>query len=80
MPNYITRSAIDVTSFGDSSGPLKKHNPYTSDIHRLADEDYTDSMITFRTEMQERLMRKRNSELWQLREYPISRNGQRMLK
>ena len=80
MPNYITRSAIDVTSFGDSYGPLKKHNPYTSNIHKLADEDYTNSMINFRTEMQERLMRKRNSERWQQRQFPISRNGQRMLK
>ena len=80
MPNYITRNAIDVTSFGDSYGPLKKHNPYTANIHKLADEDYTDSMITFRTEMQERLMRKRNAERWQQRQYPISRNGQRMLK
>jgi len=80
MPNYITRNAIDVTSFGDSYGPLKKHNPYTANIHKLADEDYTNSMITFRTEMQERLMRKRNAERWQQRQYPISRNGQRMLK
>lgn len=80
MPNYITRNAIDVMPFGDSYGPLKQHNPYTADIHRLADADYTDSMITFRTEMQNRLMRKRNSEMWQKRQYPISTSGQRMLK
>ena len=80
MPNYISRSAIDVTSFGDSYGPLKKHNPYTSNIHKLADQHYTDSTINFRTEIQERLMRKRNSERWQQRQYPISKNGQRMLK
>ena len=80
MPNYITRNAIDTTSFGESCGPLKAHNPHTSNIHKLANDNYTNSMITFRTEMQERLMRKRNSEQWQQRQYPISRNGQRMSK
>ena len=80
MPNYISRSAIDTTDFGDAYGPLREHNPYSSNIHSLADQHYTDSMIGFRTEMQERLMRKRNSESWQQRQYPIRTGGQRMLK
>lgn len=80
MPNYISRSNIDVTPFGDKYGALQKHNPYTPSIHKLADKHYMDSMNTFRDEMQERLMRKRNSEMWQTRMYPISKNNQRMLK
>jgi hypothetical protein len=80
MPNYISRNAIDVTTFGDSYGPLNSGNEYTQNIHRLADEDFTDSTINFRTEMMDRLMRKRNSESWQQRTFPIRTGGQRMLK
>jgi cell division protein FtsI/penicillin-binding protein 2 len=80
MPNYITRNAIDVTTFGDSYGPLNSGNKYTQNINRLADEDFTDSTINFRTEMMDRLMRKRNAEAWQQRTFPIRTGGQRMLK
>lgn len=80
MPNYITRNAIDVTTFGDSYGPLNSGNEYTQNIHRMADEDFTDSTINFRTEMMDRLMRKRNAESWQQRTFPIRTGGQRMLK
>jgi len=80
MPNYLCRNKIDVTPFGDRYGALEQHNPHTPNIHNLANQHYTDSMINFRTEMQERLMRKRNSESWQQRLYPISKSNQRMLK
>jgi len=80
MPNYITRNAIDVTSFGDSYGPLNSGNKYTQDIHKLADQEYMDATTNFRNEMMQRLMRKRNSESWQQRTFPIRTGGQRMLK
>lgn len=43
-----------------------------SNYQQLANDSFTDATIQFRTEMQESLMRKRNSELWQQRKYPIT--------
>lgn len=77
MPNYITRNAIDVTPFGDSYGQLNEGNEYNSNIYEMADKHYNDSMNNFRTEMQERLMRKINSNQWQQRMYPIHKHSQR---
>ena len=81
MPNYITRNSIDVTPFGDSYGPDNHGgNEYHSNITKLADKHYLDSALQFRTEMQNRLMRKVNSESWQQKMYPIQRRGHRMMK
>lgn len=77
MPNYITRNAIDTTPFGDSYGQLNEGNEYNSNIYEMADKHYNDSMNNFRTEMQERLMRKINSNQWQQRMYPIHKHSQR---
>ena len=81
MPNYISRNSIDVMPFGDAYGPDNYGgNEYHSEITALADKHYLDSSLQFRTEMQERLMRKANSNQWQQRMFPINRNGQRMSK
>jgi hypothetical protein len=75
-PNYITRNEIDTTSFGDKYGPLSKlaefGNPFNNNIQTFAHEHWTDSSLLFRTEMKERLMRKRNNELKQLKTHPKS--------
>lgn len=81
MPNYITRNKIDVMPFGDAYGPDNDGgNKYHSNITALADQHYLDSSLQFRTEMQDRLMRKINSNQWQQRMFPINTNGQRMAK
>lgn len=81
MPNYISRNSIDVMPFGDAYGPDNYGgNEYHSEITALADKHYLDSSLQFRTEMQERLMRKANSNQWQQRMFPINKNGQRMSK
>lgn len=81
MPNYISRNKIDVMPFGDAYGPDNTGgNPYHNDITALADKHYLDSSLQFRTEMQERLMRKINANQWQQRMFPINTNGQRMAK
>jgi len=74
MPNYITRNSIDVTSFGDAYGSLNSGNPYSQNIQSLADQHYHDSMLSFRTGLQESLMRKVNAESWQQKMYPIHKN------
>ena len=73
MPNYITRSNVDVFPWANTYGSDKMLTQSEGDEYRqLANNAFTDSAITFRTELQERLMRKRNAELWQLRVAPIS--------
>jgi len=73
MPNYITRSHVDVFPWADTYGPdTMKSTDNGNEYRRLANNAFTDSTILFRTEMQERLMRKRNAELWQQRLAPIS--------
>lgn len=83
MPNYVVRSNIDREPFADQYGPIKggdqDGNKWNSNIHALANNAFLDSTIQFRTELQERLMRKTNAEQWQRRAAPINTNGQRMI-
>jgi len=80
-PNYITRNKIDIYSFGESTGRLK--NPRNlqncGDNNQLAVEEFHNSALQHRSDIMQSLMNKRNGEMWQLREFPISTNGQRML-
>ena len=82
MPNYITRSNIDNQPWADQYGPIaagqSQGNPLTGNIRELANKAFLDSSLQFRTEMQERLMRKNNANAWQRRQAPISTAGQRM--
>jgi hypothetical protein len=81
MPNYITRSNIDFMKAADSYGPIQEGyqygNPNTCDIREMAEANFLNSTLQFRSEMQESLMRKRNGEMHQLRLAPISRNQQK---
>lgn len=83
MPNYITRSNIDFTPYADSYGPIPEGeangNKFNSTIRALANDTFERSTIQQRTELQERLMRKINSEKWQQRMFPIHKSNQRML-
>tara|TARA_A100001011_G_C14316037_1_gene848026 strand:- start:12 stop:1832 length:1821 start_codon:yes stop_codon:yes gene_type:complete len=79
MPNYLVRSKIDTQPFADSYGPLPAGGEYgnkdNSIIRGLANGAFLDDSIQFRTELQQRLMRKANSRSWQLREAPIYAGG-----
>ena len=83
MPNYITRNNIDHQPFADRYGPLPpgdaNGNKFNSNIRALANNAFVSGAIEFRTDLQERLMRKVNSDAWQQRKAPINRGGQRML-
>lgn len=83
MPNYITRNNIDHTPFGDKYGPLpdgdENGNQLNSNIRNMANDTFMNSAVDFRTDLQERLMRKFNSTAWQQRKAPIRTGGQRML-
>ena len=83
MPNYITRNNIDHKSFGDQYGPMdcgsQNGNINNSNIRALANDAFLTSAIQHRTDLQERLMRKINSEQWQKRSAPIRTTNQRMM-
>lgn len=80
MPNYISRSNIDFAKYADSYGPLNcdnvNGNQYTPNIRALAQDSFLRSSLKQRDDLMERLMRKRNSELHQLRSHPINTMGQ----
>lgn len=75
MPNYVTRSKVDVFPWANTYGPDKMMSHDGDEYRQLANNAFADSALTFRTELQERLMRKRNAELWQRRVAPISTMG-----
>ena len=76
MPNYIVRSNIDFANYADTYGPLsddnKYGNKYNSNIRSLAQDTFLRSSLQQRDDLMERLMRKRNAELHQLRSKPHS--------
>jgi hypothetical protein len=81
QPGYIVRSNIDANRWADQAAPIRpgfeKGNPFTNNIHALADNAFTDATIQQRTMMAQSLMRKRNAEMWQQKMMPISTQGQR---
>lgn len=78
-PNYVTRSHIDHLPFADKYGPMQTTCGIDEDtclgLREMVNQGFTDSTNQFRTELQERLMRKANNIAWQQRKAPISRNG-----
>lgn len=71
-PNYLVRSKLDscVTPFGDTYGPQHTQSYTLNETRALAERTYLDNHLNFRNDMMESLMRKRNSEMWQVRTAP----------
>lgn len=75
QPNFITRHNLDVFPWATTYGP-DVPVPHLDEYRQLANNSFVDSTILFRTEMMERLMRKKNAENWQRRAMPISTMNQ----
>jgi hypothetical protein len=75
-PNYISRHNLDIFPWASTYGQYTSGSDELNDYKQLANNTFVDSAITFRTEMMERLMRKRNAENWQRRLMPISTMNQ----
>lgn len=77
MPNYLVRSNIDFARYADTYGPLNEENSMgnknTYGIRELANESFLQNSLLHRSDISERLMRKRNNELWEVRQYPKRR-------
>ena len=71
-PNYITRNNIDHTDYGTSTGAMDpKQFTNQNNVRELANKTFVDNELHFRTDMQERLMRKAHQNSWQQRQAPI---------
>jgi len=70
--NYFVRSNVDHLPFAQQTGIMP--DVIDTNIYRASDQAYIDQNTQFRTELQQRLMSKRNQEMWQLRKYPLRRD------
>lgn len=72
MPNYIVRSKLDscITGYADTYGPMQRTQLTLNEVRPLAEKSYLDNNMNFRNDMMESLLRKRNAEMWQVRQAP----------
>jgi hypothetical protein len=79
MPGYFSRSKIDANNWAQGYGPvpvgMEHGDPQTANIRVMANNAFRDATLTFRTEMMQSLMRKRNAEMYQQKLMPIQTNG-----
>lgn len=77
-PNFGTRSKVDFIDFVDPMGRIKpeySRQVGLNDVKENVQNQYDADSIYFREDMMERLMRKRNQELWQLRAAPLRKDA-----
>ena len=77
-PNFGTRSKVDFIDFVDPMGRIKpeySRQVGLNDVKENVQSQYDADSIYFREDLMERLMRKRNQELWQLRAAPIRKDA-----
>lgn len=77
-PNFGIRSKVDFIDYVDPMGkiyPEYDRQVGLNDIKKTVHDQYTSDALYFREGLQERLMKKRNRELWQLREAPIRKDA-----
>lgn len=70
MPNYIVRSKIDTHNFADRYDSMQNEGISLNDIRPKVQDAFLQDNMIHRDEMMSRLMRKRNSEMWQIRQAP----------
>lgn len=75
-PNFIIRSKIDFVDFHDPMGKEKAYYERYSnlqDVKDIAQNRFDADQLSFREDLMGLQMQKRNSEMWQLREAPLSK-------
>jgi hypothetical protein len=76
QPNYITRNNLDIYGFASKIGSNDQSNVLQGDLLRQnANNNYIDSQLLYRTELQQRLLHKNNNRQWQQRQAPINTNS-----
>jgi hypothetical protein len=77
-PNFGTRSKVDFIDFVDPMGRIKpeySRQVGLNDVKENVHNQYDSDSIYFREDLMERLMRKRNQEMWQLRAAPLRKGA-----
>jgi hypothetical protein len=77
-PNFGTRSKVDFIDFVDPMGRVKpeySRNVGLNDVKETVNNQYDADSIYHREDLMERLMIKRNQELWQLRAAPLRKDS-----
>lgn len=77
-PNFGIRSKVDHIDFTDPMGkvlPEYSRSVGVNDIKQSVHDQYNSDALYFREGLQERLMKKRNQELWQLRAMPMRKGA-----
>ena len=77
-PNFGIRTKVDHIDYIDPMGkvlPEYSRNVGVNDIKKSVHDQYNSDAMYFREGLQERLMKKRNRELWQLRAMPMSKGS-----
>ena len=72
------RSKVDFVDYTDPNGRVLPEYPISvgvDDIRKEVENQYTADNLYFRTDMMEKLMRKRNEEMFQLRSLPLRRDN-----
>jgi len=73
-PNYITRNNLDIYGFAPQVGPFDPTSSSSlqgQEMRHRANQTFTDNQLLYRTELQQRLMRKNQNRQWQQRQAPI---------
>ena len=77
-PNFVIRNKIDHVDFIDPMGKVDSTYNRTTpleDINERVNDDWLSKSTEFREDIMEKLMRKNNSESWQLRKAPHSKGA-----
>jgi hypothetical protein len=69
MPNYLVRSKIDTHDFADKYGPIRNAQPL-EEIRPKVQNAFLQDTSDHRNDIMTSLMRKRNAEMWQIRQGP----------
>ena len=77
-PNFVIRNKVDHVDMIDPMGKVHSHYPRTASLEDVSDQvndDWLARSTEFREDIMEKLMRKNNSESWQLRKAPMSKGA-----
>lgn len=71
---FITRNKIDFEMFGLQNGAQDPSKFTNMQVRELAQNSYLDNQLSYRTELQQRLMQKNTNREWQQKKAPLVKN------
>ena len=71
---FITRNKIDFEMFGLQNGAQDPSKFTNMQVREMAQNSYLDNQLSYRTELQQRLMQKNTNRAWQQKKAPLVTN------